>query len=151
MKKYFVILISMFSVQSFALTWKVVGPCSKTPLYEGIFEADLNKSVGQISQELFDANKVPYVGMAGGFNSINNSPTGFEAIELVSENELRFYGWCYSVNGEVPSVMPSQIKPASQNDVLVWYYGYSTNKNRQWSSDYCAPGYQVKAEQFCGN
>lgn len=140
----------MISVQSNALTWKVVGPCSQTPVFEGAVEADLNKSVGQISQEIFDAHKVSYVGSAEGFNSINKSPIGLDSIEVVSNNELRAYGWCYSVNGEIPSVMPNQVKPTSQNDVVVWFYGYMTNKNNQWSSDYCAPAYQVKAAQFCG-
>lgn len=150
MKKYLVLAMIFGSLQqASALTWKVFGPCSETPVFEGSFEADLNKSVGDISIQIFEANKVPYVGVSAGFNSINNSPLGLDAVEVVADNEMRAYGWCYVLNGKIPKVMPDKIKPQSQKDSLFWFYGYSTNKNNQWQDDYCTPGYEIKADQFC--
>lgn len=148
MKTSIIILVSLFSLQSFALNWKVVGPCSAKPLFKGSIEADLNKSVGEISQQVFEANQIPFVGVPQGFNSINNSPMGLDAIEVVADNELRAYGWCYSLNGLRPSQAPSEVKPQSQDDTLVWYYGYVSNKNNQWG-EACEPGYRIKAAQFC--
>lgn len=148
MKKSLIIFVSLISLQSWALNWQVIGPCSAEPLYQGSIEADLNKSLGEISLQVFDANKIPYVGVPQGFSSINKSPSGMDAIEVVSDSELRAYGWCYSINGQLPSQAPSELKPQSQQDTLIWYYGYVTHKDNQWG-DYCAPGYRIKAAQFC--
>lgn len=148
--KYLVALLTLtFSLQSLALTWKVFGACANTPVHQGEVAADLQKSVGAITVDIFNENKIPFLGAAEGMNSILNTPIGMDAIEVVSENEMRVYGWCYSVNGKDPVQMPHEIKFQKQTDQLIWYYGYSTNKNNEWT-DYCSPAYWIKAIQFCG-
>lgn len=148
MKRLTLLLSLILPLKSHAVTWKVFGPCSETPVYQGSFKADLNKSVGDISIDIFNQNKIPFVGVAAGFNSINNSPMGLDALEVVSDTEMRAYGWCYAVNGKIPTDMPDKAAVKSQQDTIVWFYGYSTNKNNEWT-DYCSPGYWIKAKQFC--
>lgn len=148
MKNAILFLFLLLPLSANAVKWKVLGPCSNKPVFQGAYEADLKKSVGEISQEIFNANKIPYVGMAAGFNSINNSPIGLDALEVVSNTVMRAYGWCYAVNGRIPKVMPDQVQAASQDDTIAWFYGYSTNIENEWT-DYCIPGYQIKAAQFC--
>jgi hypothetical protein len=149
MKKLILILISIASVQSQALTLKITGPCSEEPAYEAQVKANLSSSIGQISQEIFDAEKIWYVGSSSGFAAIDGSPTGSAAVEVVSENEMRAYGWCYSVNGKVANVMPDKLTPRSQEDVVEWFFGYATLKNNQWSSEPCAPAAKLKSNKFC--
>ncbi|MNT10524.1 hypothetical protein D3C72_1453590 [compost metagenome] len=105
--------------------------------------------MGALGIEIFDMNKIPYVGAAEGINSLLNSPTGMDSIEVVSDTEMRVYGWCYTVNGKQPKEMPHEIKFKSQDDKLIWFYAYSTNKENKWT-DYCSPAYWIKAPQFCG-
>lgn len=149
MKKLILILISIASVQSQAVTLKVTGPCSKKPVLKAQVFADTTKSVGEITQDYFDANGIAYKGNGAGFYGIMDSATGAAAIETVSDTEVRGYGWCFRVNGEVATVAPDQVKPRSQNDVIEWFYGFVTQKDGQWSNEPCKPGYKIKAEQFC--
>lgn len=150
MKKIVFVLISLLALKSHAVSWKVYGPCDDKPVAQGEAAVDITKSVGAISVEIFDHNKVPYIGAAEGFNSIINTPVGLDSVEVVSDTELRAYGWCYTVNGKTPSEMPHKINFKSQTDKMVWFYAYSTNKNNEWMDDYCSPAYWIKAKQFCG-
>lgn len=150
MKIHFVFLITLISLQAHAVSWEVIGPCSETPVYSGAM--NLNSppaSVGDFSVQVFDANKIPYIGSEMGFNSIVNTPTDRNSIEIVSKTELRAYGWCYSVNGEFPEQMPHEAFFPNNEAKLIWFYAYSTIKNNQWQDDYCTPAYNIKAEQFC--
>ncbi len=148
--KYILFAFSLtMSIQSQALTWKVFGACSNSPVQQGEVIADISKSVGAITVDIFNKNKIPFIGAAEGMNSILNTPLGMDAIEVVSDTEMRVYGWCYSVNGKDPLQMPHEIKFQKQTDELIWYYAYSTNAKGQWA-DYCSPAYWTKAIQFCG-
>lgn len=150
MKNTIFFLVLMATLKAPAVSWKVFGPCSNQPVAQGEFPADLSKSVGQISLEVFEKNKIPYIGVAEGFNSIMGTPVGLDSIEIVSDAEMRAYGWCFSVNGKVPVGMPHEVKFDLQKDQLIWFYAYSTNIKNEWQSDYCSPAYQIKAKQFCG-
>lgn len=147
--KYLIVVLALLACSGAqAVSWKIFGACDNKPVHEGSFAADITKSVGQISLEIFDLHKIPYIGSAEGLNSIINSPTGLDSIEVVSDTEMRAYGWCYTVNGRQPLEMPHQLQFQSQDDKLVWFYAYSTNKNNEWT-DYCVPAYHIQAEQFC--
>ncbi|WP_374076815.1 DUF4430 domain-containing protein [Bdellovibrio bacteriovorus] len=150
MKKIVFVLTSILALKSHAVSWQIYGPCDEKPIAQGEVTADMTKSVGTISVEIFDQNKIPYIGAAEGFNSIVNTPVGLDSVEVVSDTELRAYGWCYSVNGKTPAEMPHKINFKSQTDTLIWFYAYSTNKNNEWMDDYCSPAYWIKAKQFCG-
>ena len=149
MKTLILFLLLSFSLNSQAVYWKVYGPCDEKPVHQGQVIADLEKSVGAISIQVFDANKIPYIGSDEGLNSVINTPTDLNSIEVVSDRELRAYGWCYSINGQNPSQMPHELKFSAQSDELIWFYAYSTNKDNKWMDDYCTPAYLIKAKQFC--
>lgn len=137
------------SFNAHAISFEVIGPCSSTPVYSGVFTMnDLKISVGKTSISIFDQQKIPYIGSEMGFNSIVGTPTGMDALEVLSDTKMRAHGWCYSVNGVGPDVMASDYFFNSNNDKLVWFFGYSTYDNGQWV-DYCVPSYKVKASQFC--
>ncbi|MFM6928721.1 MAG: DUF4430 domain-containing protein [Bdellovibrio sp.] len=148
MKTLSVLFAIFLPLSSQAVTWKVVGPCSETPWFQGSYEADLQKSLGDNTIDILNLNKIPYLGVAGGINSINNSPIGLDAMEIVSDIEMRAYGWCVSVNGKVIKDFPSNVSLASQNDEIVWYYGYARNLENQWLG-MCYHANKIKADQFC--
>lgn len=150
MKKIVFAFATTLALQAHAISWKVYGPCSEESVAQGETTADITKSVGAVSIEIFEQNKIPYIGAAEGFNSIIGTPTGMDSLEIVSDTEMRAYGWCYSINGKIPTEMPHKVNFTSQSDKLIWFYAYSTNKNNEWQDDYCSPAYWIKAKQFCG-
>lgn len=145
-------LIAIFlSAKTYAISFEVIGACSETPVYSGNYEInDLSINAGKASVAIFEQEKVPYIGNETGFNSILNTPTGIESIEVISETKMRAYGWCYSVNGVGPEVIAGEFLFSSNNDKLSWFYAYSTYENGVWL-DYCVPSYTIKAPQFCPN
>ncbi|WP_413558777.1 DUF4430 domain-containing protein [Bdellovibrio sp. HCB209] len=148
MKNMLALLFILAPLSANAITWKVIGACSETPLYQGTATADLKQSVGHNTIQIFDTNNVHYYGVAEGISSINDTPVGLDAVEVVSDTLMRAYGWCFTVNGEIPLAMPHKVSFKSQNDELVWFYGYSTNDKNQWI-DMCVPGTNIKPDQFC--
>jgi hypothetical protein len=140
--------LNIYSTNSFAINYDVIGPCSETPLYKNQVEVSLSKSVGQNSVEIFDKEKIEYVGNENGMNSILNTPTGNEAIEILSETKMRAYGWCFSINGIIPDVISSQIYFSDKNDSLKWFFAYSTYDQGVWT-DYCVPSYTIKSPFIC--
>lgn len=130
------------------ITLKVYGPCEDQPVFQSESVVDLQSSVGQVSVSLFDQHKIPYIGVAEGFNSIWNTPIGLDALEVVSDRLMRAYGWCYMVNGQAYDQMPDQVFLKSQSDELTWFFAYATNENNLWK-DYCQPAYKIKPLPFC--
>lgn len=143
-------LLAIFlSSKTYAISYEIIGACSDTPAYSGNYEIkDLATNAGKTSVSIFEQENVPYSGNETGFNSILNTPTGIDSIEVISETKMRAYGWCYSVNGVEPKVVPEEFLFDSNADKLVWFYAYSTYDNGVWL-DYCVPSYTIKAPQFC--
>ncbi|KHD88505.1 MAG: hypothetical protein OM95_08315 [Bdellovibrio sp. ArHS] len=149
MKKSIFALLLLASSYSQAVTWEVYGPCDNQPVHQGKVDVDLKKSVGEISVAIFEVNKIPFVGGPEGMSSIINTPMGLESLEIVSNTVMRAYGWCFAVNGTTPNKMPNVLNLRSQDDKIVWYYAYTTNKENVWQDDMCSPAYWVQADQFC--
>ena len=148
MKTLSVLFAILLPLSAHAVTWKVVGPCSETPWFQGSYQADLHKSLGDNTIDILNLNKIPYLGVAGGINSINNSPVGLDAMEVVSDVEMRAYGWCVAVNGKVAKDFPNQVSLTSQDDEIVWYYGYARSIENQWLG-MCFHANKIKPDQFC--
>ncbi|MBC7538199.1 MAG: DUF4430 domain-containing protein [Bacteriovorax sp.] len=144
------LIITIFaSFNAYAINYEVIGPCSEKAVHSGTFNVvDLKVSVGQTSVAIFDQNKIPYIGNESGFNSIVNTPTGLDSIEVLSDTKMRAYGWCFSVNDIRPDVIAGEYLFTSNSDKLVWFYAYSTYDKGEWL-DYCVPSYKIKAAQFC--
>ena len=143
------VIICLFAGGLYAANIKVVGPCFKKPVFEKDFKIkNFKDSATKISIEIFKDNGIAYQGDEDGFTSILNTPSGAEAIEMVSRGKMRFYGWCFSVNGVLPQTMPSAFYFSNASDKITWFYGYSTFDNGKWT-DSCQPSYKIKAPQFC--
>lgn len=140
--------VMFFSVSAQAIQWEIIGACDSKPLYQGTYESDLRKSVGQFSLEIFSQNNLAFQGNEHGINSLLNTPVGLDAIEVISDEEMRVYGWCYLVNGEQPEELASAVGFDSQADKLTWFYAYSTNFRNEWLN-YCLPAHELKPAMFC--
>ncbi|MAF90623.1 MAG: hypothetical protein VX583_03910 [Bdellovibrionota bacterium] len=147
---YFVIFISIIcvSLSSTGLEIEFYGPCQDQALVsEKILEFPEGQSIGQLTVSYLKLRKIPYKGSAQGFNSIFSTPTGLEALEVVSDNEMFSYGWCYWVNGKLLEVYPNELK-AKPADRLQWVYSYAQFKDGKWISQ-CVPALQRKPQFLC--
>lgn len=146
MLKAFVFFLLPISAYSTTIT--IIGPCEKTPVFhqDTIFEMD--DTVGSLTIKIFEQNKIPFQGTDAGMNSIFNTPTGSEAIEVISETEMMAHGWCYSINGVEPNVFPNEIPISNWTDKIIWWFGYAHFKNGNWIAQ-CEPTFKRKPSQFC--
>lgn len=143
-------LILVFSLNAHAVTFEVTGPCNEISEFSGSYIIDLSKNVGEATLKIFSDEKIPFVGSVEGISSILNTPTGLDAIEVISDTKMRAYGWCFSINGHIPDVLMNEVYFTKQNDKLSWFYAFSTYDQGVWT-DYCVPSYKIKAPQFCKN
>jgi len=151
MKKIFIaIWLLILNVSLYALDFTIVGPCNKAPLFNKKINVSAEVNLGELSVAVLTKNQIPFKGAAEGINSIYNTPVGIDAIEVVSDTKMRAYGWCFSIDGEVPDKMPDQIPVFKDSKKVLWWFAYSTQDMGKWV-DYCVPSYNVRAAQFCGN
>jgi hypothetical protein len=90
-------------------------------------------SLGELSIRALEGLALPYLGSDAGINSIFNTPTGLDAMEVLSDTDMRAYGWCYLVDGELVDRYANDI-PSKGIDTVTWFYGYALMENATWVS-----------------
>jgi hypothetical protein len=66
------------------------------------------------------------------------TPTGEDALEILSRRQMRSYGWCYTVDGVAPEVYPSDFLIEETTGVIEWFFGYAFYDSGEWLSQ-CEP------------
>lgn len=125
-----------------AVSFKVIGKNGEV-LAAGEHLANLPQTVGQISVDFFNAAKIPFVGDIDGIVSIHG--LGSE-MDLISDTDMKAYGWCYSVNGSVPEDFVHKINIDAQKTELIWFYAYAYYRSGQWTHQ-CVPHGEVASEE----
>lgn len=137
------------SLPSFCVTFKIIGPCSEKPLAESKLKInDSMVNLGKLTIDYLIEKNIPYSGDEQAISSINNSPTGDQAIEILSDIELRAYGWCYTINNLLPEKTPNDILINNNNDIIIWFYAFSSYIKGEWKN-YCTPAYTIQNSKFC--
>jgi hypothetical protein len=144
----FFLLMNLFLLNSgVAAELTIIGPCSESPLSKQSLEIFTGDTVGTSTIRQLDNLGIPYLGTERGLHSIYDTPTGSQAIEVVSATEYLAYGWCYSVNGFEPADYPDEFA-VSENDSILWWFGYAHFKDGRWIAQ-CNPSYLRASPQFC--
>lgn len=133
-------------VRTLAASVEIIGACSAAALHQGEVEAR-GQSVGRVTVAFLEARNLPYLGAEEGLNSILGTPVGDAAIEVVGDDEMRAYGWCYEVDGRQPDVMPHEVKLQGSERVR-WFYAFSHYKGGEWIT-YCTPAHTVRPKNLC--
>lgn len=149
MKTILLIILSFHLNNLYAGSISFIGPCSETPLFILNFEMTSARDVGELTIQTLEQHQIPYIGSEMGMNSIFNTPTGIDAMEIISDSEMLAYGWCYKVNDFEPAQYPHEIS-ISSDDHIVWWFGYAHYKDGQWISQ-CEPSYLRSPSKFCKN
>lgn len=148
---FLTMIVLFFFNNAHAINWEVRNVCQDATDHRGEFLFDIEKlSVGEITVAILEKEGIPYVGDASGIAVINNTPKGEDAVQFLEDGRMRAFGWCYSVDGIAPDVMPGDYKFPNQNSKLIWWFGFSTLTNGEWIG-YCDPSYLAKWKKLCGD
>jgi hypothetical protein len=118
-------------------------PCAPTPLLETNVQRTTAKSVGGLTLDVLESFEAKYQGSEQGLSSAFGSATGMDALEVISDSEMKSYGWCYEVDGKLAEVLPGDYPLTPEITSVHWYMGYAHYKNGNWISQ-CTPAYQSK-------
>lgn len=149
MKYIHILLFTLFCpwFSSHSATIAFVGVCEASPFIKGSLDPLLFPTVGDATVAFLLDNAIDFQGTTRGLNSVLNSPVGLEALDVVGDNEMYAYGWCYSVNGVSPEVFADQVSLGEEDEIL-WWYGFAHFKDGQWLSQ-CVPSYQRVPSSLC--
>ncbi len=149
MKLTTLILTLTFSLSNLAATIEIKNLCDDSSYYQESFIILNDTTVGHITTFMLENAKIPFVGNENGINSILNTPTGLDAYEVLADDHMRVYGWCYSVNGKQPTRLISEyVIDRNKHDHIVWFYGFAEFKANKWTT-YCHPVYKQPTSFIC--
>jgi hypothetical protein len=127
MKIFFVILF--LSVQSFAITFEVRGK-KQNLLFQTNSSTEVPVKLGQLTVDILDQGQIPYTGNNSGILKIFDLE---QDVEVVSDTEMKAYGWCFSVDGFTPETMADQTEITDANSKIIWYWAYAHYENGHWT------------------
>lgn len=131
------------------LILEFIGPCSSRPILKAELR-DYQATVGHTTVAVLDKKQIPYLGTIEGINSVFGTPYGMDAMEVVSDTEMRSYGWCYKVDGEIPEVFPHLYPITPQTKRVSWFYGFAHYLKGEWVSQ-CEPAHKIKPAFLCSS
>jgi hypothetical protein len=132
-KLFWLFLFAIYLSSPKALEFKVLDPCSGKILVK-LNVRDRFENVGHLSAEILTANVADFIGSELGVNTMFGTPVGEGALEIISRLEMRSYGWCYSVDGEIPELYPSQYLIDSSTKSVEWFFGFEFYDSGLWKS-----------------
>lgn len=145
MKKF--ILPLLFSLSADAVELKFIGPCQEAFIMKVNVTEDY-ENVGQLTIETLKKFGIPHKGTYEGLASAFETPTGDASVEVISDIELRAYGWCFSVDGVSPEVYPHEVTITRDTKSVVWHFGFARYYKGQWVTQ-CTPAWKVKPAFLC--
>lgn len=150
MRLLFSLIFLSVSAAAYAVEITVQAPCADSPWLKVQLPHDPSQSVGAQTIQALTAGQVAYVGTPSGIISIRETLPSARALEVVNDRSMRAYGWCFSLNGKIPDVLPDQVYPESANDEITWFFAYATYENGLWK-DYCTPTHTTRPAYLCGD
>jgi len=150
MKILIILFLFLFMSNSFSIEVKISRPCDNQVYSEKNYEISSNDTVGDLTIKLLAESGIPFIGAKEGFNSIFNSPIGLDAMDIISDDQMRAYGWCYTVDGEIPEVLPNKFILNNNHQEIHWFYGFAFYRAGVWESQ-CEDSSEQALTQYCLN
>jgi hypothetical protein len=129
--KFLIFLALSAATSARALTLDVIGEDGKT-LFNRTVNLDSVTNVGQATVDVFNRFHVPYEGSAQGISKIFGIEGRVDVI--VQGQEMKSYGWCFSIDGSVPETMSDETPVTDPNSKIEWFYAYAHFLNGEWVS-----------------
>ncbi|MES2526053.1 MAG: hypothetical protein V4598_03165 [Bdellovibrionota bacterium] len=131
---------------SLFIALEIIGPCSEKPLQSVNLLEGMN--VGEATVRTFWSKRIPFQGTDRAINTIMGIPKKDETLEVISDTDMRAYGWCFDVDGEVPEEYADQIPLHEGMKKIRWFHGYAEMKGGQWVSQ-CQETAKLKPAFLC--
>lgn len=145
MKIFLLALLVSFSASAVEISF--VGPCDKKPIIKETL-ANKFETVGDLTVHFLNKNRIPYQGNERGINTVFNTPMGDGALEVISDTEMRAFGWCYFVDNLGPDVFADEYPMDDKIKKIEWIFGFAHYKNGEWISN-CTPAFTIKPAFLC--
>lgn len=113
-----------------ALSFRVLGKNSEL-LFEANVKTKTPTDVGHVSLDVFEQFEIPFEGSASGFSKIYGMG---QDVDVISDNEMKAYGWCFLIDSVLPETMPDQTPVSPLNSQIEWFYGFAHYKDGNWIS-----------------
>lgn len=147
--RHFSLLFALFFLQTlWAQSLEVVGPCEETPFATYERAEFQEQSLGAFTLEGLASLGLRYQGNERGINTIEDSVVGMDALEVLSDTEMRAYGWCFSINGQVPELFADEIPLTKVTDKVVWFFAFAHYLGGDWVAQ-CVPAHTVRSAKLC--
>jgi hypothetical protein len=130
-----------------ALIIEFKGPCFEEPLHSSQVESSFT-NVGAVTISELEKSKIPYMGNEIGLHTAFNTPIGMDALEVISDEEMKSYGWCYAVDGEIPEIYPVDYTITKNIRKITWFFGYARYFRGEWT-DQCLKAYKNPPAYLC--
>lgn len=129
----FVLFSFFISFDSSATTFIVKDPKTATELLSTEMTIHENETLGSVTVEQFEKavrhKSLTYKGDESAILSINE--IGSE-LKVISNREMKAYGWCFKIDGFIPETMPDQTFLNGNEINITWFYGYAHYLNGKW-------------------
>ena len=113
------VVITSFSLSAQAITVEVLGEKGEQ-LFKQNIGLMLPSNVGETTIAIFDQHSVPHKGTDSGIVEIYNLK---QEIKVVSDTEMKAYGWCFSINGIVVETMPDETNVITADSIIQSFNG----------------------------
>ncbi len=154
LKNNFNILFSILAFVNFAeaLQMDIIGACDPAALFSTAAELKDDQAVtlGELTVQVLKQNYIPFKGSAAGISQIYDSPTGDDALEILSPTQMRAYGWCLHVDSDEPNKMPDKVIITNKVQKITWFYAYSLYDAGEWK-DFCTAAWKERSLNYCKN
>jgi hypothetical protein len=88
-------------------------------------------SVGEVTIQFLESLALPYKGDVLGFSSLLGVD---QHLEILSSDEMKAYGWCFSLDGIVPETLTDVTMVTIEHQQLRWFYAFAHYKQGVWLS-----------------
>lgn len=141
---FFIFLISIFSVH--AVEVKFIGPCEADYIMKTSMPDEFT-NVGEATVAALTKFSIPFTGSAKDIASAFGTPVGDASVEVISDIEMRAYGWCFEVDGMAPEVYPNEVN-LNGVKTITWWFGYASYLNGEWVTQ-CSPSWKIRPPFMC--
>ena len=149
MKNILLFLLSYSLILSAtAFEIQFIGGCTSKPLFTQKVTFIDGMNLGVVSLQVLDENNIPYQGTPSGLNQVFNTPIGSQAWEVISDQEMMAYGWCFEIDGKIPEFLPHEVLITESTKVITWFYGYAQYLNGNWISQ-CEKSFLRQSPHIC--
>ena len=131
------ILLMVSSLETMAVEFQVKGREGET-LFSGESKIEKSSNVGEITVGILTKNEIPFDGSELGIREM------FELtneLDIISKKEMKAWGWCFSINGEVPETLTHETPVEKNESKIVWFFAYAHYLEGEWISQ-CQVDYQ---------